>query len=643
MSKLKTSGRDGGVLEGAGAYFHSIIDASPNCIRVLSVDGRVEFMNRRGLELFEIDDFEANRNTLWADTWPQEARPTLLASIRDAAQGLTANFRAVCPTTRGVRKVWDTTVSPVFGDDHTVVRLMATSRDITRELETQAFLDTVVQLLPSPLLVKDAVTGRYVLINQAAEDVFGLNADDALGKNAHDLFTHEEAELFTAEDADVVASGQMRVSEEEPITTRDGEVRYFTTKKLVTYDDMGPRHIVTLGEDVTDRRAATGSMRDALAQAEHASQAKSVFLANMSHEIRTPLNGIIAGADMLSQSTMTLRERELVDIIRASGVSLEHVLSDILDLARIESGQMAMEAATFQAGELIRSVAALSRLRADEKGVSLTVEIAPELEDAVSGDPVRLRQVLTNLLSNAVKFTDRGRVTLEAGRTADGAARFLVRDTGVGFDAESKARVFARFQQADDSITRRFGGTGLGLTISQELVSLMGGALDCDSVVGEGSSFWFEIPLPPSDEAVEVFHEAAAPQRPLRILLADDHPTNRKVVEMMLAGLAELVSVENGLIAVDAFNAEHFDLILMDMQMPVMDGLSALTEIRRREAETGSGHVPAIMLTANALPEHVAASRAAGADHHLAKPITAASLFSAIDTVLSGDEGAEAA
>jgi PAS domain S-box-containing protein len=482
-----------------------------------------------------------------------------------------------------------------------------------------------------------------VLINQAAEDVFGLTADDALGRNAFDLFPPEEARLFAEEDADVIASGEMRVSEEEPITTLTRGLRYFTTKKLATYDDAGARHIVTLGEDVTDQRAAAHSMREALAQAEQASQAKSVFLANMSHEIRTPLNGIIAGADMLSQSTLSPRERELVEIIRASGASLEHVLSDILDLARIESGQLAVEAHDFDAPELIASVAALSRLRADEKGVALKVELAADLHGAVTGDPVRLRQVLTNLLSNAVKFTDRGAVTLAAERTADGLARFTVRDTGVGFDAASKERVFARFQQADDSITRRFGGSGLGLTISQQLVALMGGALDCDSAVGEGSTFWFEIPLPPAAGAAPAAYEAAAPQRPLRILLADDHPTNRKVVEMMLTGLAEVISVENGLIAVDAHAAEHFDLILMDMQMPVMDGLTALTEIRRREAAGGLPRTPAIMLTANALPEHVAASRQAGADHHLAKPITAASLFNAIDAALDEEGDAEAA
>jgi PAS domain S-box-containing protein len=625
------------VLEDAGAYFQSIIEASPNCIRVLSVDGRLEFINQRGLELFEIDDFAVHRGRLWADGWPQEARAAIEQCLADAAAGRVASFRGECPTERGVRKVWDTTVSPVFGEGHAVVRLLATSRDITRELETQAFLDTVVQLLPSPLLVKDASTGRYVLINQAAEDVFGLTADDALGKNAFDLFALEEAQLFAEEDAEVIASGEMRISEEEPITTLTRGLRYFTTKKLATYDDAGARHIVTLGEDVTDQRAASASMREALAEAEQASLAKSVFLANMSHEIRTPLNGIIAGADMLSQSALSPRERELVEIIRTSGSSLEHVLSDILDLARIESGQLSVEAHDFEVGDLIRSVAALSRLRADEKGVALTVELAADLDGAVTGDPVRLRQVLTNLLSNAVKFTDRGCVTLVAARNAEGLARFTVRDTGVGFDAASKARVFARFQQADSSITRRFGGTGLGLTISQQLVELMGGALDCDSTLGDGSAFWFEIPLPPAMGAAEAVHEAAAPQRPLRILLADDHPTNRKVVEMMLAGLAEVVSVENGLVAVDAHAADRFDLILMDMQMPVMDGLTALTEIRRREADAGAGRTPAIMLTANALPEHVAASRQAGADHHLAKPITAASLFGAIDLALTLD------
>ena len=224
-----------------------------------------------------------------------------------------------------------------------------------------------------------------------------------------------------------------------------------------------------------------------------------------------------------------------------------------------------------------------------------------------------------------------------------GSVRFMVEDSGIGFDQETKAQIFGRFQQADDSITRRFGGSGLGLAISRELVELMGGGLDCESAPGAGSRFWFEIPLRAAQAP-----DAVAPARTVieaanrlpRILVADDHPTNRRVVELILAGHAQTVCVENGEEALHSFAVGGFDLVLMDMQMPVMDGLTAVREIRRGEGQTS--RVPIIMLTANALAEHVAASLAAGADLHLEKPVTSAALFAAINEVSSRQPSVDA-
>ena len=389
-----------------------------------------------------------------------------------------------------------------------------------------------------------------------------------------------------------------------------------------------------------------GQLRRARRAAEAANQAKSDFLANMSHEIRTPLNGVVAVADMLTRTPgLTAKALEMAEIIRASGDTLQRLLSDILDVARIESGKITIEATTFNAGDMVRSVAGLSQLKCDEKGVALELEIAPEIDQAVIGDAVRVRQVVTNLLNNAVKFTEAGAVRLTAERMATGLARFTVTDTGVGFAMADKGKVLGRFEQADSSITRRFGGTGLGLSICCDLARLMGGVLDCDSQPGVGSRFWLELPLEPSTLAAETEAPSSDAQSAgvLRILLADDHPTNRKVVELMLdGGPAELISVEDGAKALEMLGAQPFDLILMDMQMPVMDGLSAIREIRRIELSERLKRTPVIMLTANALPQHVAEARAAGADLHLAKPFTAAALFEAINAALDGgaqDEG----
>jgi CheY-like chemotaxis protein len=349
-------------------------------------------------------------------------------------------------------------------------------------------------------------------------------------------------------------------------------------------------------------------------------------------------------ADVLARTGLTERQHSMVELIRSSGVTLERLLSDVLDLARIESGRLEIETEPFHLGDAARSVAGLLAMRAQEKGVALKVAIAPEAEGRVMGDAVRLKQILTNLLSNAVKFTEKGEVRLTV-RYAGGAGRrfrFDVSDTGLGFDAAQKERVFARFQQADGSITRRFGGTGLGLAISQQLTELMGGALDCESEPGVGSTFSVVLPMPAAAEAAPESPaektcgagSLVAPGRegpPLRILLADDHPTNRMVVELILAQVGvELTSVEDGLAAVEAFAVGDYDAVLMDMQMPGMDGLTATRAIREYELSRAAQPTPIFMLTANALAEHLEASRRAGADRHLTKPITADKLLSAL-------------
>ena len=388
------------------------------------------------------------------------------------------------------------------------------------------------------------------------------------------------------------------------------------------------------------QRRVARRLRSARLKAESANLAKSEFLANMSHEIRTPLNGVVGVADLLASADLAPRDREMVEIIRSSGRSLERLLSDVLDLARVEAGKLTIETAPFNAAEVVRSVAALSKLRADERGLSLRVRIAAELDDWFLGDAIRVRQILTNLVSNAVKFTESGEVMILAESAPGGRLRFIVADTGVGFDAQDKERLFGRFQQADGSITRRFGGSGLGLAICRQLASLMGGGFDCDSEPGTGSRFWFEAPFPHAAPSA-VARGAQPPsetldERAVCVLLADDHATNQTVIRMMLEQFgADTHSVGNGVEAVEAFETGRFDVVLMDMQMPVMDGLEATRAIRAFERRTARARTPVIMLTANALPEHREASRAAGADGHLTKPIVVADLLAALNACVS--------
>jgi signal transduction histidine kinase/CheY-like chemotaxis protein len=395
------------------------------------------------------------------------------------------------------------------------------------------------------------------------------------------------------------------------------------------------------------QRRVAARMRLAQHKAEAASLSKTEFLANMSHEIRTPLNGVVAVADMLAQAGLAERERKMAEIIRSSGQSLERLLSDVLDLARVEAGQLTIEAAPFHAADLVRAVAALCRLRADEKGLALNTEIDPALERWFAGDTVRVRQILTNFTSNAVKFTAKGAVTIRGELAAPGRLRFSVVDTGVGFGPEVKTRLFGRFQQADGSITRRFGGSGLGLAISRQLASLMDGVVDCESSPGHGSRFWFEAPFAETTapvEAMDADEAIATDARAVRVLVADDHATNQMVVKMMLDQFGvDSVIVDDGLKAVEALRRGAFDAVLMDMQMPVMDGLEATRLIRLEEAANGRLRTPILMLSANALAEHRTAGERAGADGHVAKPVTVAGLMGALNAVLErGEQATEA-
>jgi len=375
------------------------------------------------------------------------------------------------------------------------------------------------------------------------------------------------------------------------------------------------------------------------AQLERANAEKSRFLANMSHELRTPLNGVIAISETLAAQQKTAKGKELAELISASGRLLERVLTDILDFSKIEAGEIALAHDDFEMSRLVGHIAELHRASAEAKGLAFRWSIAPDAQGRFGGDTVRLTQVLSNLLSNAAKFTEAGEVALSVARDAEGVC-FTVSDTGIGFDDETRQRLFRRFEQADGSISRRFGGTGLGLAISRSLVELMGGRIEVSSTPGQGSTFAVHVPLAEGqgeaadeadDEAAEIDISGA------RVLVAEDHPTNQKVVELILESVGVTpVIVENGRLALAALEAAPFDVVLMDMQMPELDGLSATRLLRAREAAEGLARTPVIMLTANALDEHIKAGAEAGADAHLSKPIHAQALIEAIMGAMSG-------
>ncbi|MBI5940851.1 MAG: response regulator [Caulobacterales bacterium] len=437
---------------------------------------------------------------------------------------------------------------------------------------------------------------------------------------------------------------------------KDGSYKWVLSRgRLVARAPDGrPWRVVGTTIDISERKALEHQLEAARDLAESANTAKSAFVANMSHEIRTPLNGVIGIAGALARTRLSASQREMVALVESSGMLLERLLSDILDQAKIEAGKFQLQVANFDLRQEIGAAAELMRVRADEKGLAFQVAYSDTASGWFEGDAVRIRQIISNLASNAIKFTAAGEVAVRVDLTrsdqAGGPAilSIEVADTRIGFDSEVAGRLFGRFVQADGSNSRKFGGTGLGLAICKALIELMGGEITAASTPGEGSVFRVTIPLRPAIQTgeqprpfAEPNADGGAPDRRLRILLAEDHPTNQRVVQLILEPVGiELMTVDNGQEAVGAYAPGRFDLILMDMQMPVMDGLAATRAIRALERNAGWPPTPIAMFTANAMDEHLLLAAQAGANHHISKPITPERLLAGIEHALNPEPDA---
>jgi PAS domain S-box-containing protein len=416
----------------------------------------------------------------------------------------------------------------------------------------------------------------------------------------------------------------------------DGEVRWVETNGH-TYENQDGmvERVVGFIVDIDDRKRQELALIEAERAASAANEAKAQFLANMSHEIRTPMNGVLGILHLLHKEPLTDDGRALVSQAEGCGQMLAQILDDVIDLSKIEAGRLELAPEPTDVAQVLTSVAELLRPQAEAKNITLDVEMGG-LDGWVMVDPVRVRQALFNLIGNAIKFTHGGGVQARLFVGEDAGAkrlRFEIEDTGVGIPAEAQTRLFQRFVQADGSTARKFGGSGLGLVITRALADIMGGEVGFTSTEGEGSTFWLDVPAPAAEPALASMMDALPSLDGLKLLVVEDNATNRLVATKILEGLGAVVqTAEDGLYGVEAVSSQKFDLVLMDVQMPRMDGVEATRTIRALPSETAS--IPIVGLTANVMLHQWKTYRAAGMDGVACKPISPRALLSEIGRVL---------
>ena len=548
-------------------------------------------------------------------------------------------FPAVVSVT-ALRDAQDTIIGYLLiGTDNTARQLVeAEQKKLDQRLRDQQFYTrSLIESNIDALMTTDPA-GIITDVNKQMEALTGCTRDELIGAPFKSYFTDPER----------AEAGIRRVLSEKKVTdyeltacALDGKLTVVSYNATTFYDrGRTLQGVFAAARDITERKAVEAELKQARAVAESASRTKSDFLASMSHEIRTPLHAIMGIADLLAKTSLSPEQDKFVQIFRRAGDNLLNLINDILDLSKVEALQLDLERTGFSLNDLLEKMTEMLAGRAREKGLALVCEIAPNVPTDLVGDPTRLRQVLINLIGNAIKFTESGevslRVTADEDSSVPAALRFTISDTGIGIPHEKLDRVFERFTQADSSTTRRFGGSGLGLTISKRLVDLMGGRIWVESVVEKGSVFAFAVPFEtwagaPGRATVPADTDSELPLLALRILLVEDSPDNRTITLAYLENTPYRVEVaETGAIACDMFKVGHYDLVLMDRQMPVMDGLTATRTIRTWEQANGRPSTPIVALTASALKGDRETCMAAGCTAYLTKPIKEDVLLQAI-------------
>ena len=574
-------------------------------------------------------------------------RKAILSAMSAQAKTASSEIRLQL---RGGREVWALVKANLLETDSgfftegTIIEITELKETVRTLEERTTYLHALISNSPLAIAVMDGER-KVVMCNRAFEQLFLFDASELIGRPLENFLVPGENQNGANQNISDLAAGK-NIAVITRRKRKDGVLIDVDLRGVPLIVDGQVVGLYAIYQDITERLQKETELRATKEVAEAANRAKSEFLANMSHEIRTPMNGVLLAAELAAAENPSPLQKEYLDTIRSSGESLLVLLNDLLDLSKIEAGKMELYSSEFSIRTCVEDCVSLLATRARQKSLDITFTLDEAIPDVVTGDFIRLRQIMLNLVGNAIKFTQRGSVAIRVEhcgeRNDQAVCKFSVKDTGIGIPAEKHSAVFLEFEQADSSTTRRFGGTGLGLAITKNLVHLMGGELWLESEVGKGSRFFFtacfarSTSAAPRQRQTQVVNQEEQ-NSALTILLAEDNPVNQRLAVRLLEKAGHSVRpVDNGKKALDLLLQFEFDLVLMDIHMPEMDGIEATRQIRSRELGS-ERHIPIIAMTASAMKEDREACLAAGMDNYISKPICVEELLATLKSTVGSD------